>query len=158
VFKDDNGQCYIANQARPSVDKYFMDLHLRKIFWTEDGWPVVSPERYAWENNGNVQQDSIIGDWEKIDLNYNVMPGYGNEQLYPDLQLSKTMSIDAEGTIGGDGAGTWTYTMPWLELQWSNGTTAKAFVQKGRDWENKKNTIIFTGLNNNGIAVWGKKK
>ena len=80
VFKDNNGQYYIANQARPSVDKYFMDLHLRKIFWTGDGWPAVSPERYAWENNGDVEQDSIIGDWEKIDMDYNVVPGYGNEQ------------------------------------------------------------------------------
>jgi len=43
-------------------------------------------------------------------------------------------------------------------LKWNNGTIAKVFVQKGRDWENKKNTIIFTGLNNNGITVWGKKK
>ena len=57
-----------------------MDLHLRKIFWTGDGWPAVSPERYAWENNGDVEQDSIIGDWEKIDMDYNVVPGYGNEQ------------------------------------------------------------------------------
>ena len=68
------------------------------------------------------------------------------------------MSIDAAGTIGDGSPGTWTYTAPWLELKWSNGTTAKVFVQKGRDWENNKNTIIFTGLNNNGIAVWGKRK
>ena len=39
-----------------------------------------------------------------------------------------------------------------------NGFTDKVYVQKGRDWENKKNTIIFTGLNNQGTAVWGKKK
>jgi len=31
-------------------------------------------------------------------------------------------------------------------------------VQDGWDWENEKKTIIFTGLNNKGIAVWGKKK
>jgi arabinan endo-1,5-alpha-L-arabinosidase len=158
VFKDGSGQYYIANQGRPSVDKYYMDLHLRKIFWTEDGWPVVSPERYAWEDNSNVAKDSITGNWERIDLNYNVVPGYGNEQTYPDLQISKPMSIDAAGTIDGDGASTWTYAAPWLQLKFSNGTTAKVMVQKGRDWENKKSTIIFTGLNNSGIAVWGKKK
>ncbi|MEI9808667.1 MAG: glycoside hydrolase family 43 C-terminal domain-containing protein [Bacteroidota bacterium] len=51
-----------------------------------------------------------------------------------------------------------TYAAPWLQLNWANGFTDKVFVQKGRDWENKKNTIIFTGLNNQGTAIWGKKK
>ncbi|NOY96775.1 MAG: hypothetical protein GXO81_10475 [Chlorobi bacterium] len=25
------------------------------------------------------------------------------------------------------------------------------------DWENKKSCIVFTGLNNKGTAIWGKK-
>ena len=60
--------------------------------------------------------------------------------------------------MNGNAANTWTYTAPWLQLNWANGFTDKVFVQKGRDWENKKNTIIFTGLNNQGTALWGKKK
>jgi arabinan endo-1,5-alpha-L-arabinosidase len=135
-----------------------MDLHVRKIFWTDDGWPVVSPERYAWEDNATVSTDSITGNWESITLNYHVVPGYANEQTNPDLQISVPLSIDAGGTFNGDAGTTWTYIAPWLQLKWSNGTTAKVFVQKGWDWENEKNTIIFTGLNNAGIAVWGKKK
>jgi arabinan endo-1,5-alpha-L-arabinosidase len=50
------------------------------------------------------------------------------------------------------------YNAPWLQMNWSNGFTDKVFVQKGRDWENKKSTIIFSGLNNDGTAIWGKKK
>jgi hypothetical protein len=34
----------------------------------------------------------------------------------------------------------------------------KVFVQKGRDWESKKNSFVFTGLNQTGVATWGKKK
>jgi len=68
------------------------------------------------------------------------------------------LTLAADGTLNGSTANTWTYNAPWLQLNWSDGTTEKVFVQKGRDWENKKNTIIFTGLNNAGIAVWGKKK
>jgi arabinan endo-1,5-alpha-L-arabinosidase len=86
------------------------------------------------------------------------VPGYANEQTNPDLQTSVPISIDAGGIFNGDAGSAWTYNAPWLQLKWSNGTTAKVFVQKGRDWENEKNTIIFTGLNNAGVAVWGKKK
>lgn len=158
TFQDGNGQYFIAHQGRPSVDKYFMDLHVRKIFWTQSGWPVASPERYAWEKDSLVSQASLIGDWEQIILGYTVVPGYSAEQINPNLQTSATLTLAANGTINGNAANTWTYTAPWLQLNWANGFTDKVFVQAGRDWENKKATIIFTGLNNTGTAIWGKKK
>ena len=157
VFKDDAGQYYMAHQGRPGVDKYFMDLHVRKIFWTQTGWPVVSPERYAWENNATLPQDSITGQWERIKFNYNLVPGFANEQTSPDFQVSSNLAIDAGGTINTD-QGTWTYAAPWLQLTWTTGTVEKLFVQRGRDWEKKKDTYVFSGLNEIGTAVWGKKK
>lgn len=158
VFTDDAGQYFMAHQGRPGNSIFSMDLHVRKIFWMANGWPVVSPERYAWEDNATVAQDSITGTWERIIMNYNVVPGYDREQIYPDFQVSANITMDAVGTINGAAGNTWTYTAPWLQLTWSTGSIEKVFVQKGRDWENKKNTIIFTGLNQVGTAVWGKKK
>jgi arabinan endo-1,5-alpha-L-arabinosidase len=158
VFTDGGSNYFLASQARPTVNSYFMDLHVRKIFWTQDGWPVVSPERYAWEDNSTVAQDSIIGNWEQIILGYNIVPGYANEQTSPDLQTAISLSINANGTLNSDANSKWMYNAPWLQMNWSNGFTDKVFVQKGRDWENKKSTIIFSGLNNDGTAIWGKKK
>jgi arabinan endo-1,5-alpha-L-arabinosidase len=158
VFDDGNGQYYMAHQGRPGVNSYFMDLHVRKLFWTTDGWPVVSPERYAWEGNATVAKDSLTGTWETIVLDYQVVPGYSAEQISPDFQVASTLTLTADGTLNGDAASKWTYAAPWLEMKFSNGTDEKVFVQNGRDWENKKSTVIFTGLNNTGTAVWGKKK
>jgi arabinan endo-1,5-alpha-L-arabinosidase len=158
VFADDGGQFYMAHQARPGNSPFSMDLHVRKIFWTQNGWPVVSPERYAWEDNATVARDSITGQWESIKLDYNVVPGFDKEQVFPDFQAATNITIDAAGTINGNAANTWSYAAPWLQLNWSTGTVEKVYVQKGRDWENKKNSFIFSGLNNIGTAVWGKKK
>lgn len=158
VFTDDSSHYYLASQARPGVNSYYMDLHVRKVFWTADGWPVVSPERYAWEDNAPVPEDSITGTWEKIVLNYLVVPGYSDTQISANMQTSVTETFAADGTISGFSSGSWTYTAPWMQISWSDGTTDKVYVQKGRDWENKKSSYIFTGLNNNGTAVWGKKK
>lgn len=157
VFTNDSGQYFMAHQARPAVNKFFMDLHVRKIFWNPDGWPVVSPERYAWDGNAPVDKESIPGNWERIDLNYRVVPGFQAEQTSADLQLAVPLTIHADGTVNQDAAGTWTYTAPWLKIHWSTGTTDEVFVQRGWDWENAGSTIIFTGLNNQGTAVWGKK-
>jgi len=157
VFDDGSGQYYMAHQGRPGINKYFMDLHVRKVFWTTDGWPVVSPERYAWEDNATVPVDSIAGSWEQIILGYRVVPGYANEQVSPDFQVSVPLTISANGTLNNDAASKWVYNAPWLEMHWSNGYTDKVLVQRGRDWEKKTSTLIFTGLNNDGVAIWGKK-
>jgi arabinan endo-1,5-alpha-L-arabinosidase len=158
TFTDGNGQYYIAHQGRPGIDSYYMNLHVRKLFWTASGWPVASPERYAWEKDSLISQADIVGDWEQIILGYNIVPGYGTEQSSPDFQNSINLTIAANGTLNGNAANTWTYAAPWLQMNWANGFTDKVFIQKGRDWENKKNTIIFSGLNNQGTAIWGKKK
>jgi arabinan endo-1,5-alpha-L-arabinosidase len=156
VFQD-NGQYFMAHQGRPGVDRFFMVMHVRKIFWTEDGWPVVSPERYAGIVPTSISASELAGTWERIIFGYNVVPGYAEEQTFPDFQVAEEFILNENGTLNGDAASTWTYTAPWLELKWSNGYTDKVIVQRGRDWENKKDALIFTGLNNEGTAVWGKK-
>jgi len=158
VFQD-GGQYYMAHQGRPSVDKYFMDLHVRKIFWTTDGWPVVSPERYANTPQKDIASTDLAGDWELITLGYRVVPGFKAEQVSPDLQVATSITLNSDGRINSDAASTWTYTAPWLQLKWSNGATDKVYVSWERDWENKKTAVlVFTGLDNTGVAVWGKKK
>lgn len=158
AFSDGAGNYFIAHQGRPGIDKYYMNMHVRKLFWTQDGWPVASPERYAYEKDSLISQADVVGEWEQIVLGYNIVPGYSVEQTNPDFQNSVNLTISANGTMNGNATNTWTYTAPWLQLNWANGFTDKVYVQKGRDWENKKNTIIFSGLNNQGTAVWGKKK
>ena len=159
VFDNGSGQYYMAHQGRPGINSYFMDLHVRKISWTTDGWPIVSPERYANVAQTTIAATDVAGTYEKITLNYHVVPGYGTEQTNPDFQVSTTFKLDAAGTIDGNAADKWTFTAPWLELKYSNGDTYKLKVERERDWENKiTSTLIFTGLDNHGTAIWGKRK
>jgi arabinan endo-1,5-alpha-L-arabinosidase len=160
VFDDGNNQYYMASQARPGVNSYYMDLHVRKMFWTMDGWPVVSPERYAWEDNTLLTKDDLIGTWDYISFGYHIVPGYSAEQTSPDFQVATTLTLGTDNTLNGDIASTWSYTAPWLQLNWSNGIIDKVYVQKGHDWEKtgRPATPIFSGLNNKGTNIWGKKK
>lgn len=159
VFKDDSDQYFMAHQGRPGENSFYMDLHVRKMFWTEDGWPIVSPERYAAVAQTTVAATDLVGNYEQIVLGYTVVPGYGAEQTDPNFQTSTNLKLDAAGTINGDANNKWTYTAPWLTLTWGGGTWVdKLHVEQGRDWENKKaSTILLSGLNNAGTAVWGKK-
>ena len=156
VFQTD-GQYYLGHQGRPGVDKYFMVLHIRKMFWTDEGWPIVSPQRFAGTEQTPVTKTEIEGMWEKIKLEYSVTPGFANEQVTPDFQDAANLILNSNGTFDGDAGNLWSYTAPWLELNFSSGSHEKVFVERGRDWENKKACLIFTGLNEKGVAVWGKK-
>jgi arabinan endo-1,5-alpha-L-arabinosidase len=136
-----------------------MDLHVRKISWTADGWPIVSPERYANVPQTAITVADVAGSYEKITLNYRVVPGYGTEQVSPDFQTAVDFKLDAGGTINGNASDKWTFSTPWITLTYSNGDTYKFKVERERDWENKiASTIIFTGLDKSGAAIWGKKK
>jgi arabinan endo-1,5-alpha-L-arabinosidase len=158
VFSDGD-QFYMAHQGRPGENKFFMIMHVRKIIWTEGGWPVVSPQRYAGLEQTPVGEEELAGNWEQIVLGYRVVPGYADEQISPDFQESVPLVLGADGTINGDAENQWTYQAPWLELRWGSEWVDKVKVERGRDWENRvASTLVFTGLNQHGTAIWGKKR
>ncbi len=158
VFKDDANQYFIAHQGRPGENSFFMDLHVRKMHWTAEGWPVVSPERYAGVPQSEITADELAGNYEQIILGYQVVPGYDQEQTQADFQTSINLLLDASGSINGNASNQWSYENGWLTLQWANGYTDKLHVERGRDWENRiESTILLTGLNQDGTAIWGKK-
>ncbi len=159
VFQDGSGQYYIAHQGRPGVAPAYMVLHVRQLFWTSEGWPVVSPERYAAVAQTSVTAGDLAGVYEQIVLTQSIVPGFGNEQTDPNFSVAFNTTLTADGTINGNANNTWAYDAPWLELRWNNGQFVdKLHVSRGRDWENKvASTIVMTGLNGGGLAIWMKK-
>ena len=43
-----------------------MALHLRQLSFTPEGWPVVSPERYAGTPSRRFPEADLAGEWEII--------------------------------------------------------------------------------------------
>ncbi|WP_273334196.1 arabinan endo-1,5-alpha-L-arabinosidase [Dictyoglomus turgidum] len=147
---NDGDNWYIVHHARPALNKNWMYLHIRRMLWTNDGWPVVSPERYAGEIIQEVPQELVIGTWERI-----VLDPYDKVQ-----SQSKRLILQKDGTfVFGDRKGTWEFTSPNnLSLIWRDSNEKEnLLVLASWDWENWRPTLVFTGLNSRGIAIWGKK-
>lgn len=66
-----------------------MDLHVRQVFFTKDGWPVVSPERYAGSNPREFSAEDLVGEWEIIRV---------QEPLY-ERQLEAGQILWGEGEL-----------------------------------------------------------
>lgn len=149
----DGDNDYIVHHARPESDPSWMYLHIRKLLWTQDGWPVVSPERYAGERVQKVPEADIPGDWERL-----VQERWIDGQVQSEpLKLLAGGKIDSEG-----GRDTWSFDGDHtLTLSWQaeDGTATKETVLllPSWDWELNRPTLVFTGLDGDGQAVWGKK-
>ncbi|MDR6760730.1 arabinan endo-1,5-alpha-L-arabinosidase [Flavobacterium sp. 2755] len=146
-------QWYYASQARLpegvagiNVSNAVMMGHVHGIQWTEDGWPVVEPERYAGVPTTTIADASLVGTWEQITMNYQ----------YKTMQKSVTIYLTADKKVSGDITGTWSYDAT-KKIATINGV--KCNVIDAWDWESatRKVTLSYTGINSAGLAVWGKK-
>lgn len=163
VFKNEKGDYFMATQGRPAVDRFFMDMHLRKMFWSDNGWPMVSPERYAAVAQDPITKEEIVGEYEQIIHGYVRVPGYAEAQTNPNINyaVSTNPKLEANGTIFGDAANTWVFDSKnnSLELRWAGGLFVDKFkVSRERDWEKGvKSTLVMTGYNGGGLGIWLKK-
>jgi arabinan endo-1,5-alpha-L-arabinosidase len=150
----DGDQFYMVHHARGESSSNWSYLHVRKMLWTEEGWPIVSPERYAGESLQTVDQSLITGSWERIVLK----PDDHGQSLGEPLVLLKDGEINEE-----DSKNYWKYdgehrlTLTWCDGAGNISSEEKVTVIPSWDWELNRPTLVFTGMNQAGIAVWGKK-
>jgi arabinan endo-1,5-alpha-L-arabinosidase len=147
VFQDGD-KYYMANQGRTSRAIYNMVLHVREIFWIDD-WPVVSPQRYAGVPQAEIHPDSIVGQWEHMRLLYNKSVPHARPEI---------IEFNSNGTINNNVSNTWALDHDTLTLSWSYGLYIdKLILSWGWDWENRCVTLLYTGMNQGGLNIWGKK-
>lgn len=155
VFQDEtNGEWYYASQGRlpeglpsPPESNSIMMGHVRHIRWTEDGWPVVMPERYAAVPQTEISSSDLQGTWENISMNYQ----------YQQQQAATALTLGSDGKATGALTGDWSYDAAKKVLTIGS---QKLCVEWGLDWEasDRKRTLVYSGLTANGRPVWGKKK
>ncbi|NLO69653.1 MAG: family 43 glycosylhydrolase [Porphyromonadaceae bacterium] len=165
TFRNEKGDYFIASQARLSPDNHLMVMHVRQIFWTKDGWPVVSPQRYAGTEQQNIKKKDVAGNWEIItihgdaplrDLEAGQILWGENLLKSEEVNRSQLITLEKSGKISGELNGEWKYEKGELKLNLEHNN-AEVQLFMGQDWENEMKTILFTGLNDRGYSVWGKK-
>jgi arabinan endo-1,5-alpha-L-arabinosidase len=164
-----DGQYFLLHQGRLAPSFQMMDLHVREIFWTQDGWPCVSPERYAEIEQIPVSNHDMVGSWEVIIIRDHpdnprqteagqIRWGEGN-LLRGEMNVSERYILNKDKTISGKDGGSWNFNKNTkvLSLKIAENEYSELFVHWGQDWENECKTIMFTGLDKNGFSVWGKR-
>lgn len=160
VFEDGEGNWYYASQQRypanyngNAYSNAIMLGGVRAIRWTEDGWPVVSPERYAAVPQAEITEEDIPGKWEHITLSY----GYGKIRE----SQSMTLGTNHKVTEGWNKGAEWSFD-PSNNVLTIGGL--KMYLSREVDWEAspRHQTIVYSGLNNYSTSdtqktYWGKR-
>ncbi len=162
---NDDGRYFMFHQGRLAPDNQMMVLHVREIFWNSDGWPVVSPERYAAMPQMKMNEKDVEGTWELISLNEiadsvvlwqgQIPPGGWH---YDTILFNNplTVNFNSNGTISNMPGSSWKFDKNLLYIDNQDGTT-ECILKSAWDWEEKKKTIILTGIDTKGIGLYGKK-
>lgn len=151
---NDDGNWYLIHHARPSGDKNWPYLHVRKILWSDDGWPMACAERYAGEIEQPISAKLVIGSWELIQ--------HHRCSSEDPTSITFTLKENGEADGGEIGIGTWKHVEPaGIEISLKNSKNRETIIKSKtiacHDWENNSNALTLTGIDNYGQAWFGKQ-
>jgi arabinan endo-1,5-alpha-L-arabinosidase len=143
-----------------------MVLHLRELFFTPDGWPVVSPQRYAGDERRIVSEKEIAGDWEIIRIRESTHERqleagqimWGKDSLEnEEWNSSYPLRLHSDGTTSDHGSWSFNQKNQTMTFTVDKETIRNLYIFAGHDWEKQTRTILLTGLDDEGRSVWGKR-
>lgn len=158
LLLDEDGKMYLVYHRKFDDGTVFHNVETHQLFFGKAGWPLAAPFEYR-ENYGKPKAKLTAAD---IAGTYGAI--FHESVDYANLKsnLEKTLFLNADGSLGGDASGTWTYDFSngnhYLALNTSNGTFRGVVLEQLANDRSFK-TVTFTAMNEKGsLALWGYRK
>lgn len=97
-YDGETGRYFLVFHTRFANAGESFSVRVHQMYMTADGWPVVSPMRYANEMPQPVSADAMCGVYKVI------LHGRDINRVEHESQV---MTLNADGTVSGDLTGTW---------------------------------------------------
>ncbi len=152
VLHDYDDNWYLVNHIRPYnfVIGDIPVMHVRKMLWTSEGWPVVAPCTYVGEKIQPVISEMLCGQWEKVTFAPTVPQNVTESvplEIFPNGCFD-CISLRGQWKLLDDYTVEFTYG-PHREV---------CQLIPAWDYDYDKPTLCFTGTTEKNLAVWGKKR
>ena len=141
------------------TDRYFIVFHTRfarggeayavmvhQMYFNEEGWPVVSPLRYAGEMPEPVEPQAQTGLYKVVFHGRDI-----NAQEHGSVQLT----LHPDGSVTGDAQGTWACESGSRFSAVLDGRAYSGVMHTALDTAQKQWVTCFTALDAEGAALWG---
>lgn len=148
----------------PETEKYFLIFHTRfpnrgeefenrvhEMYMNAEGWPVVSPYRYAGDEDKNKQisMQDAAGSYQFIN--------HGKD-ISAAIKESVTIELAKDGNVSGSVSGTWKMEQESGVRLTIDGVAYDGVFSRQRDPESGQYVVTFSALSGNGVAIWGSRK
>ncbi len=170
-----DGETFYVSHTRKDGVEGAATLQVRKMLFTADGWPVVSPVTYAGEKEQVLPEEMLLGEYDLASVGQTKMEGTqintgtNSNRNYDLPVVSSKVTLNADGTMA-DGLGTWSFdgdhtvTLTFTDDGdtskdefYKNGDVMTMYALYGYDKDEKRPVIALTGTDQNHITQFATK-
>jgi arabinan endo-1,5-alpha-L-arabinosidase len=147
-YDEETNQYYLIFHTRFPNSGEYHSVRVHQMFFTEAGWPVVSPLRYSEETIADYTKNQVTGAYTLISF---------DKFLTDDLKEPQEITVEKNGTINGDRTGTWELAEKNSQEDSSvviDGTVYKGKFLSGWDENQQKQVMTFTGTSEAGVPLF----
>lgn len=143
VLYDDNGKDFIIFHTRFKDTGEAHEVRVHQLFFNEEGWPMIAPQRY--------NDETILNDPKDITGTYLIV-----RQEQDNAKLSKTsigITLEKDGTIGGQQRGSWEFKDGGLSVTLGTSKYTGVILEQNTPITGNKTDYTFTLIGENGRAT-----
>lgn len=147
-YDEETNQYYLIFHTRFPNSGEYHSVRVHQMFFTEAGWPVVSPLRYSEETIADYTKNQVTGVYTLISF---------DKFLTDDLKEPQEITVEKNGTIKGDRTGTWELAEKNSQEDSSvviDDTVYKGKFLSGWDENQQKQVMTFTGTSEAGVPLF----
>lgn len=140
-----HGEFFVVCHVRDRIGGMH-HVETRRLFFNKEGWPVMSPLRYAGENDGTATMEEVAGEFDVVVHNTSVSESIVN---------SVECTLAADGTVSGALSGTWSMENDYYVTLEVNGVSYSGVVCGGwRPGVDGKGVYCITATSEEGNPLW----
>ncbi len=164
LLMDEDGKLFVIYHNKFNDAYGFHEVRVHQLIMNEDGWPVATPYEYVpGEEISKIghTMDAVAGDYEFIfhQLNQTIVDDQVTSGNNAEVEYSQNITLNADGTVTGDIAGTWTMSENSADMTLTYGgvTYKGSFIVQADESADMVQKMTFTASGDN-TCIWGSKK
>ncbi|MBU7594304.1 family 43 glycosylhydrolase [Metabacillus halosaccharovorans] len=147
-YDEKKGEQYLIFHTRFPDRGEQHEVRVHKMYMNSQGWPVVSPYRYAGETLETVTEAEVSGDYKFIN--------HGKD-ISAEIKKSVLVSLDNDGTITGSVNGTWELSGEQDAVVTIDGKTYNGVFVRQWNPTTESYTMTLTAQSTEGTSIWGSQ-
>ncbi len=137
-------------------------VRVHQMFVNSQGWTVPLPYAYTGEtiSKTGYNTDEVVGIYEFINHGNTTVTTDSFPNVGSIMGKSQTISLNQDGTIGGDKSGTWSFegeNTPNVKLEIDGVTYYGVFCYQRDESGSRQNRMVFSAAGSDNCTIWGVK-